>query len=160
MGSSVKIVRAGVEHSSLIAKMFASLHNSHEMQVASYFRKIDDLNKISADIEEKIENKRRIFLIGYCDGEACGFLEGSLKRTEDSILFIPKTVAVIENVYVLPGYRRRGCATALFEGFFDYANARAVDFFELDVLINNQGALDFYKSLNFFPHIITMLRKP
>ncbi len=154
----ISVLRAGVEHSALLADLFISLHNTHEMRVKTLFKKINERDETENDIRQKIERKSRIFLICYYDETPCGYLEGSLQKTEESKMFISRLIGRIENIYVLPDYRRLGCATALFSYFFEYAQARKIDFFELDVLSDNLGAISFYNSLGFFSHRITMLR--
>ena len=156
---SIEIIRAGVEHSGEIATMFANLQKIHTGIDKTLFKEICDLDKIAQAIKTSIEEKTRIFLLAYLDGEPCGYLEGSLAITEDSEIFIPRKISKIENIFVYPEKRRLGCATALWNAFFSYASSRGIHHMELDVMSANNDAIKFYESLGFVPYKTTLIRK-
>lgn len=154
----MEIIRAGIEHSGVIATMFAKLHAVHAKIDASLFREIENVDSVRDGIKKSIEEKTRIFFIAVKDGEACGYLEGSLALTEDSELFISRKISRIENLYVLPEKRRMGCARALFNAFLDYAESRGIFRMELDAMGANDDAIAFYRSVGFEPYKITYTR--
>ena len=60
--------------------------------------------------------------------------------------FLMKPGIYLEDLFVLPGYRRRGIGTAIFQYLAQTALVKGCGRFEWSVLDWNQPAIDFYRS--------------
>ena len=60
--------------------------------------------------------------------------------------FLMKPGIYLEDLFVLPGYRRRGIGTAIFQYLAQVALAKGCGRFEWSVLDWNQPAIDFYRA--------------
>ena len=60
--------------------------------------------------------------------------------------FLMKPGIYLEDLFVLPGYRRRGIGTAIFQYLAQMALAQGCGRFEWSVLDWNESAIDFYMS--------------
>jgi GNAT superfamily N-acetyltransferase len=61
--------------------------------------------------------------------------------------FLMKPGLYLEDLFVLPAYRRRGIATAILQHLAQLAVKKGCGRFEWSVLDWNQGAIDFYKRM-------------
>jgi GNAT superfamily N-acetyltransferase len=76
------------------------------------------------------------------DGEDVGFT--TFFETFGTFAGTPKLY--LEDIFVLPGYRKQGVGKALFAAFADEAWKRGCQRIEWQVLGWNETAIDFYKS--------------
>ena len=159
MNDLVRIVRAEDRHSGEIATMFCHLQNIHADIDPFLFKKIENVDAICADIQNKITSGSRLFLLAYVGEELSGYLEASFGISEESEIFISHKVAKIENIFIHESKRRMGCATALFNAFVDFADRLGFsEHIELDVMSENEGAIAFYKKIGFSQYK-TVLKK-
>ena len=148
--AEIELIRAGEEHVSLLCALFCKLHRTHTDLRPDFFAPITNTTPFETQIRDLLRTKQRIFLLARKEGEICGYLEGRLAEVDpDDVLYTPRRFAKIENLYILPEFRRRGVARALAEAFIDYAALRGFSSVELQVLGANEAALAFYRSMGF-----------
>jgi len=82
-------------------------------------------------------------LIAWKDGEAAGF--ALFFHTFST--FLGRRGLWLEDLFVLPKYRRQGCARQLIVALASIARNRGCARFEWAVLDWNERAIDFYRSL-------------
>lgn len=66
------------------------------------------------------------------------------------------TRGVVENLYVVPGWRGRGVGSALLEAAEATLSERDVDAVSLDVMAENRRAREFYRQRGYEPHRIEL----
>ena len=98
-----------------------------------------------ADIDEALFGPRPAaeVLIAAHDGEAAGFA----LFFHNFSTFLGRRGLWLEDLFVLPAHRRRGCAQALLRALAGIAVERRCGRFEWAVLDWNAPAIDFYRSL-------------
>jgi len=82
-------------------------------------------------------------LIAAIDGDSAGFA----LFFQNYSTFLGRRGLWLEDLFVLPAYRRRGCAKALLQALAGIACERGCGRFEWAVLDWNAGAIDFYRGL-------------
>jgi GNAT superfamily N-acetyltransferase len=82
-------------------------------------------------------------LIAAIDGDSAGFA----LFFHNYSTFLGRRGLWLEDLFVLPAYRRRGCAKALLRALAGIARERGCGRFEWAVLDWNAGAIDFYRGL-------------
>ena len=82
-------------------------------------------------------------LIAAIDGDSAGFA----LFFHNYSTFLGRRGLWLEDLFVLPAYRRRGCARALLRALAGIARERGCGRFEWAVLDWNAGAIDFYRGL-------------
>jgi aminoglycoside 6'-N-acetyltransferase I len=93
--------------------------------------------------------ERFLQLMMYDDGRVpVGFIEGSIRSdyvngTETS------PVGFVEGVYVIPSWRRRGVARALYAAIGDWARARGCRELASDALLENEASQRAHRALGF-----------
>ncbi len=80
-----------------------------------------------------------VFLGAVSGGETVGYICARLIIDE----------ADINNVAVVPEFRRRGVASALIDGLKDYCLKRGINRFTLEVNVNNRAAKSLYARARF-----------
>lgn len=80
-----------------------------------------------------------LYLVATVDGVTCGVISCVFSRYE----------AMVENLAVLPDYRRLGVASALLAAIEDQAKARGLEAIALEVASRNIGAVSLYEKASF-----------
>jgi len=98
-----------------------------------------------SDLEEALFGSRPAAeaLIACADGEAAGFA----LYFHNFSTFLGRRGLWLEDLFVQPDYRSRGCARALLRALAEVAVARNCGRFEWAVLDWNARAIDFYEQL-------------
>ncbi len=82
-----------------------------------------------------------------------------LQSAPDLAVFIPQHWGVIDDIVVLPSWRRRGIGARLARAAEQWASERRAVWLELGVYEFNAEARAFYEALGYVP-VSTKLRKP
>lgn len=79
------------------------------------------------------------------DGKLVGYISGC----KTSVNYRKGMRAEIENIAVLPDYRKQGVATKLYKTFLTWARENSCEKVYVNTYFNNSDAVEFYKSLGF-----------
>jgi GNAT superfamily N-acetyltransferase len=88
-------------------------------------------------------NSRVEALLAHCDGEPAAFAV----YFHNFSTFLGRRGLYLEDLFVRPPFRRRGCGRAMLVELARIAHERACGRFEWTVLDWNKPAIDFYRSL-------------
>jgi len=90
------------------------------------------------------------------DDAICGFVMFTLETGgyEQDV-----TRGLVENLYVLPGYRNEGVGGALLDAAEDELRARGAEVVALEVLADNGEARALYRSYGYRPHRLTLEKR-
>lgn len=104
---------------------------------------------------KNILNNNKKILIGAVDNnEIIGFIYGYLK--EEAGDFVKENVALIDALYVLDEYRKKGIATKLIDEFYKWCKDKNVKIVNIGVFIDNKEAYNLYKKLGFVENTFLM----
>lgn len=102
-------------------------------------------------LEKTISNDDSDILVYENDDTVIGFILLQAKERPDFDFMIPGKYCYIMDVIVTETYRNKGFGTALMNSAKDWAKEQYCSFINLDVLVNNTGAIKVYEKLGFVP---------
>ena len=102
-------------------------------------------------LEKTILNDDSDILVYENDGTVVGFILLQAKVRPDFDFMIPGKYCYIMDIIVTESHRNKGFATALMNSAKDWAKEQNCNLINLDVLVNNHGAIKLYEKLGFIP---------
>ena len=102
-------------------------------------------------LEKTISNDDSDILVYENDGTAVGFILLQAKKRPDFDFILPGKFCYIMDIIVTEAHRNKGFGTALMNSAKDWAKEQNCSFINLDVLVNNSGAIKVYEKLGFLP---------
>ena len=100
-------------------------------------------------IENTIADEESDILVYENAGIVVGFILLQAKTRPDFQFMLPGKYCYIMDIIVAENYRGKGFGTALMNTAKDWAKERDCNFINLDVLVNNPGAIKLYEKLGF-----------
>ncbi len=102
-------------------------------------------------LEKTISNDDSDILVYENEGIVVGFILLQAKERPDFDFILPGKYCYIMDVIVTDAHRKKGFGTALMNSAKDWAKECGCNFINLDVLVNNPGAIKVYEKLGFIP---------
>lgn len=102
-------------------------------------------------LEKTISYDDSDILVYENDGTVVGFILLQAKERPDFDFMIPGKYCYIMDIIVTESHRNKGFATALMNSAKDWAKEQSCNLINLDVLVNNHGAIKLYEKLGFIP---------
>ena len=102
-------------------------------------------------LEKTISSDDSDILVYENDGIIVGFILLQAKERPDFDFMIPGKYCYIMDIIVTESYRNKGFGTALMNSAKDWAKEQNCNLINLDVLVNNHGAIKLYEILGFIP---------
>lgn len=114
------------------------------MALAEYENLAHEVTGAPEDLKKYLfgDRPKAYAIVARMDGAPAGFALYFFNFST----FLMKPGIYLEDLFVLPGYRRRGVGTAIFQHLAQVALAKGCGRFEWSVLDWNQAAIDFYMS--------------
>lgn len=108
-------------------------------------------------LKETIESNDCEFIIAEDNGMLIGMVALFIEETLPYECFVPHRYLNFADIYVTPAYRNQNIGKQLIAEVKQWAIAKQVDYIELLVLKQNQGAYDLYLREEFEP-VHTVMR--
>ena len=102
-------------------------------------------------LEKTISNDDSDILVYEDNGNVVGFILLQVKTRPDFDFMIPGKYCYIMDIIVTESHRNKGFATALMNSAKEWAKEQNCNLINLDVLVNNHGAIKLYEKLGFIP---------
>lgn len=102
-------------------------------------------------LENTISNDDSDILVYKNDGAVVGFVLLQAKVRPDFDFMLPGKYCYVMDIIVTENKRNKGFGTALMNSAKDWAKEQNCSFINLDVLMNNPGAIKLYEKLCFIP---------
>ena len=102
-------------------------------------------------MKKTISNDDSDILVYENDDTVIGVILLQAKERPDFDFMIPGKYCYIMDIIVTETYRNKGFGTALMNSAKDWAKEQYCSFINLDVLVNNTGAIKVYEKLGFVP---------
>lgn len=99
------------------------------------------------EFEEMRKRPAPISLVAVCDGRVVGICFGKIEQTAGNSFCKSRKIAVVEDLFTLPEYRKRGVASRLLQTAREQAAAGGAETLELCVWSFNADALRLYEKL-------------
>ena len=138
--------------------LFDELDAQHRQQLPWLFRAPLERPRSPEHFEALLSSDRASILLAVADS-VVGLATVRLQSAPDLPVFIPQHWGVIDDIVVLPSWRRRGIGARLAGAAENWAYERGGAWLELGVYEFNADARAFYETLGYVP-VWTKLRKP
>lgn len=102
-------------------------------------------------LEKTVSDDNSDILVYETEGEIVGFILLQAKTRPDFDFMLPGKYCYIMDIIVTENHRGKGFGTALMNAAKDWAKDQNCSFINLDVLVNNPGAIRLYEKLGFIP---------
>ena len=102
-------------------------------------------------LEKTILNDDSDILVYENDGIVVGFILLQAKTRPDFSFMLPGKYCYIMDIIVTENHRGKGFGTNLMKSAKNWAKENDCIFINLDVLVNNPGAIKLYTKLGFIP---------
>jgi len=116
----------------------------HRKALPQVFRDPGEPARSRAYIASIVEDENACLWIAEREEQIIGMLHVSIRETRDNPILVPRRYAVIENLAVAAGHRRKGIASALMQAANRWALGKGIRQIELHVWEFNEGARAFY----------------
>lgn len=147
----IEYIKTNKEDLNKIAKYTRELLAYHS-EKDPFYKNLSEA-QILQDLEKEADERNRLLISAFVDGELIGFIRGIIRknipdRTED--------YAFIHDIYIDPNYRKLGIGKGLISEFQKEANITRL---ELIVDTRNNLGMEFWKANGFETYQIKMFRK-
>lgn len=132
----------------ILAVLNAHVHDLHVAAEPRLYRPTDS-EEVEAWLRETLGAGRSEGLIAFENDEPLGQVIFSKVEHAGHALVHPHAYLMVDQIAVVPGFRRRGVGRALMEAVAERARALGLTQVQLDVRVHNDGARAFYESLGF-----------
>lgn len=102
-------------------------------------------------LEKTVSDDNSDIFVYENEGEIVGFILLQAKTRPDFDFMLPGKYCYIMDIIVTENHRGKGFGTALMNAAKAWAKGRDCSFVNLDVLVNNPGAIKLYEKLGFIP---------
>ena len=119
--------------------IYVNMQAKHLDEVAELDRQCFTLFWSRNLFESELNNPNAYYIVAQCEDKTVGYCGIQTVAGEGSIT----------NVAVLPEYRNRGIASALFERIISYGKEKNLDFITLEVRESNINAIKIYEKFGF-----------
>ena len=102
-------------------------------------------------LEKTVSDDHSDIFVYENEGEVVGFILLQAKTRPDFSFMLPGKYCYIMDIIVTGTHRGKGFGTALMNVAKEWAKEKECSFINLDVLVNNPGAIKLYEKLGFIP---------
>ena len=106
------------------------------------------VNRWITSVAEATAAGRHCFWLARVEEQITGFISFRLSTNP----FTQETSGFIEDLYIAPPFRRRGYAEELAQAAFAELSRQGASSIQLDVLVNNEQSLAFWRKLGLALH--------
>ena len=139
-----------------------AIHNDIPAIAELYREQFREMSKLIPDfikegdqskefIENIISGEECDILVYEDNGNVVGFILLQAKERPDFDFMLPGKYCYIMDIIVTETHRNKGFATALMNSAKEWAKEQNCNLINLDVLVNNHGAIKLYEKLGFIP---------
>jgi ribosomal protein S18 acetylase RimI-like enzyme len=108
-------------------------------------------------VKEGLAKRRNVLMAAKDKEKIVGYALLTLPR--EQIFEVQETFGVVNELYVLPSFRKKGIGTKLLEQCLDRIKAEGFETARISVLSRDKGAIQLYKKLDFKIFMYNMTKK-
>lgn len=139
----------------------ATIENLNEIQELNNqlfeleYNNFDSSLKVGTEYFSNMLNNQVVF-IALVDNSIVGYLAGSI-NVESS--YVTKSLAELDNMFILEDYRKYGIGTKLVTEFKKYCLNKGIQEIKVTASARNNNAINFYKKNSFEDFEVTLKMK-
>ncbi len=143
----IKIRNAKPEDYEMVKVLENLLFLVHQNARPDYFNSQAEYKYTKQEFEDLLLHSSPISLVAVCDEQIVGICFGKIEQTPMSSFCKKRKIAVIEDLFTLPEYRRKGIASSLVKKAREQAIAENAETLELCVWGFNTDGMHLYEKL-------------
>lgn len=132
-------------------ELMYQLHHEHHLSCPEHFKTAEEIEQ-EKSIARYLEHPECVVYVAEEKGQIAGFITGQFCELSSAVSK-PVMMGSVDELYVLPDFRHRGLATALFERVEKTFREYGIRQLFVEVWDFNQGAQQFYFQHGFSHHI-------
>ena len=145
----MKMIRkATVDDIPAISELYREQFREMAKMIPDFIKEGDQSTEF---IENIISGEECDILVYEDNGNVVGFILLQAKARPDFDFMLPGKYCYIMDVIVTENSRGKGFGTALMNSAKDWAKEQNCNLINLDVLVNNHGAIKLYEKIGFIP---------
>lgn len=148
----IGIREARIEDLGTVVDLWEQMIEHHSRLSAHFTLAEDGRDKFSKYLAKKFSEKSTKLMVAEHDGEVIGFMLGLL--SPNTSVFKERTLGIISDVYVVPGYRKRGVTREMLKVILKWFHKNKVRTVQLNVATANLEARSAWGQLGFKPYMI------
>ncbi len=153
----MKVRLATMEDAGILATLIQDVQGLHADALPDIFKKPDDVAPFQKDFEERIfTNPNARIFIAEVDGNPAGYIGAVIIRRPENAYTYAMDFIHIDQISVMPAYRKQGCGRALIQAVFDLARSEGIERITLDTWAFNTEAHQFFARMGFTAFNIRM----
>jgi ribosomal protein S18 acetylase RimI-like enzyme len=114
-------------------------------------------NKWFNFVKDGLDKRRTLLLIAKAEEKTVGFVSATLPR--EQTLEVAESFSIINDLYVLPEFRRKGIGKKLLEECMNRIRAEGFKVVRLSVLPKDENAMRLYQKFGFTTFLYSMARR-
>jgi ribosomal protein S18 acetylase RimI-like enzyme len=115
------------------------------------FKTFDGPTRPMELLQKKVASPDNALFIALDDSKVVGFADIQKSSNPPYPMFIQKSFALLDNLYVQPEFRGTGLAHTLFDKAKEWAREQGLTSLQLKVYNKNEGAIRFYEKEGLIP---------
>jgi ribosomal protein S18 acetylase RimI-like enzyme len=150
------ITQATEQDFEAVSELFRGLDAHHARLLPERVKAAAELPRSRAEFIAYITGDEKVMLLARDADAVIGFANLAIYEIAETASRVGRKFAHLDNLYVVPEYRRAGVATTLIRESKHWCAQRGVTKMELQVYNANNTALALYESLGFQPYLTRM----
>jgi ribosomal protein S18 acetylase RimI-like enzyme len=134
-----------------LCRLMGQVDTLHHRHLPHIFHKPDGPARKQMYILSLISDEDTGLFVAEVEGQIVGLVNVLARDAPSISLFVPRRLAIIDNLAVSRGFRRTGIGRALMQEAERWAAVRGASAVELNVYEFNRGAIAFYQALGYEP---------
>ncbi len=147
-GTDIIIREGRLKDRESVVQLWTELTDLHVEISTIEMNMVENSEKIIREFYERsVRSRKRMILVAENDEHICGYLLGSIQKRPPTSK--ETHMAHITDVYLRDELRRKGIGREMIMVFRKWVESKGITLITLDVVPENEQALEFYKSLGF-----------
>jgi ribosomal protein S18 acetylase RimI-like enzyme len=134
-----------------LCRLIGQVDTLHHRHLPHIFHRQDGPAREQTYILDLISDRDTGLFVAELEGQLVGFVNVLVRDAPPISLFVPRRLAIVDNLAVSGSFRRTGIGRALMQKAERWAAARGASALELNVYEFNREATAFYRALGYEP---------
>ena len=141
--------RATLEDYQAVCELFDEIDAYHRENLPHIFKKHDGPAREPEYFSGLMADENVGMFVAETGEKMVGFVNAVIRETPDVPIFVPRRIAVIDNIVVRSAFRSQGIGKLLAEKIEAWAVEKRAGSIELNVYEFNEKAVSFYEKLGY-----------
>ena len=145
----IAVRKATVDEYNIFCDLIDDVDSLHRQNLPHIFKKTDGPIRELDYYLELISNEKVGLFVAETEESIVGFVHAIVKDTPDIPIFVSRRFAVVDNIFVKPGFQNHGIGRLLMDKMQEWSIAKGATSIELNVYEFNSSAISFYENCGY-----------